>query len=184
MDFYTLIGTAFALAMDAFAVAIAVTISLVPHTWRHTFRLSWHFGLFQALMPILGWLIGEAITVYIGSIGNWIACGILSFLGGKMIWESFVNEDISRNNDPTRGMNLIGLSVATSLDAFAVGVSLALLRVSVWFPAFIIGIVAFLVTITGMAIGRQAGPYLGAWSERAGGLVLIAIGLKIIFISI
>ena len=124
MDSLTLISTALALAMDAFAVAVAVAISLNSHTWRHTLRLSWHFGMFQALMPITGWLLGEAIIKYIGSLGNWIACIILCLLGGKMIWESFHEEDIIRDFDPTRGMSLMGLSIATSLDAFAVGVSL------------------------------------------------------------
>ena len=124
MDYLTLAGTSLALAMDAFAVAIAVAISLRNHGLRHLFRLSWHFGLFQALMPIGGWLLGEAIVSYIGSLGNWIACGILCVLGGKMIWESFHEEEIMRDFDPTRGMSLMGLSIATSLDAFAVGVSL------------------------------------------------------------
>ena len=181
MDYLTLIGTALALAMDAFAVAIAVAISLRNHTWRHLFRLSWHFGLFQALMPIAGWLLGEAIVKYTGSLGNWIACGILCALGAKMIWESFHEEHITQDFDPTRGMSLMGLSVATSLDAFAVGVSLALLQISVWFPAAVIGVVAFAMTAIGMFLGKRAGLYLGEWAERLGGAVLICIGLKILF---
>jgi manganese efflux pump family protein len=183
MDSLTLIGTALALAMDAFAVAIAVAVSLNSHTWRHTFRLSWHFGLFQALMPITGWLLGDAIAQHIGSLGNWIACAILCILGGKMIWESFHEEEIARDFDPTRGMSLMGLSVATSLDAFAIGVSLALLHVSVWFPAVIIGIVAFAMTAIGMFLGKRAGLYLGEWAERLGGAVLICIGLKILLLK-
>lgn len=179
MDAPTLIGTALALAMDAFAVAIAVSIALDKHTWRHLFRLSWHFGLFQALMPITGWLLGEALVSYIGSLGNWIAFGILCFLGGKMIRESFREEKIVRAIDPTRGMRLVGLSVATSLDAFAVGMSLALLKVSVWLPAAVIGMVALAMTALGMYLGKRAGLYLGEWSERLGGIVLIAIGIKI-----
>jgi putative Mn2+ efflux pump MntP len=181
MDSLTLIGTALALAMDAFAVAVAVAISLNSHTWRHTLRLSWHFGIFQALMPITGWLLGEAIVKYIGSLGNWIACGILCLLGGKMIWESFHEEDIMRDFDPTRGMSLMGLSIATSLDAFAIGVSLSLLKVSVWFPAAVIGVVALAMTAIGMFLGKRAGLYLGEWAERLGGAVLIGIGLKILF---
>jgi len=183
MDAITLIGTSFALAMDAFAVAIAVAITLNNHTWRHLFRLSWHFGLFQALMPIAGWMIGEAIVTYTGSLGNWIACGILCVLGGKMIWESFHEEEIARDFDPTRGMSLMGLSIATSLDAFAVGVSLALLKVSVWFPAAVIGIVALFMTAIGMFLGKRAGLYLGEWAERLGGAVLICIGFKILLLT-
>jgi putative Mn2+ efflux pump MntP len=183
MDALTLIGTAFALAMDAFAVAIAVAVSLRDHNMRHVFRLSWHFGLFQAIMPIGGWFIGEAVVTYTGSLGNWIACAILTILGGKMIWESFHEEEIVRDFDPTRGMSLVVLSVATSLDALAVGVSLALLNVSVWFPAAVIGIVALAMTALGMALGKRAGLYLGEWAERFGGAVLILIGLKILFLK-
>ncbi len=183
MDILTLTGTALALAMDAFAVAIAVAISLNSHTWRHTLRLSWHFGMFQALMPIAGWLLGEAIVSHIGSLGNWIACGILCVLGSKMIWESFHEEEIARDFDPTRGMSLVGLSVATSLDAFAIGVSLSLLKVSVWFPAAVIGVVALIMTAFGMFLGKRAGTYLGEWAERLGGGVLILIGLKVLFLK-
>lgn len=183
MDALTLIGTALALAMDAFAIAIAVAISLRNHGLRHLFRLSWHFGLFQALMPVGGWMIGEAIVKYTGSLGNWVACGILCILGGKMIWESFHEEHIARDFDPTRGMSLVGLSLATSLDAFAVGVSLALLKVSVWFPAAVIGMVALSMTAIGMFLGKRAGTYLGEWAERLGGAVLILIGLKILLLK-
>ena len=181
MDSLTLFGTALALAMDAFAVAVAVAISLNTHTWRHSFRLSWHFGLFQAFMPILGWLLGGAIVQYTGSLGSWTACGILCVLGGKMIWESFYEEEIVRDFDPTRGMSLMGLSIATSLDAFAVGVSFALLKVSVCFPSVVIGVVALAMTALGMFLGKRAGIYLGEWAERLGGAVLICIGLKILF---
>lgn len=180
MDAFTLIGTALALAMDAFAVAIAVAISLRAPTWRQLFRLAWHFGLFQAIMPVGGWLVGEAVVAYTGNLGSWIACGILCILGGKMIWESFREAEIARDFDPTRGMSLVGLSVATSLDAFAVGVSLALLQVSVWLPAAVIGLVAMAMTAFGMFLGRRAGIYLGEWAERLGGCVLICIGLKIL----
>ncbi len=183
MDALTLIGTALALAMDAFAVATAVAINLRDHGIRHVFRLSWHFGLFQAIMPIGGWLIGGAVVAYTGSLGNWIACGILCVLGGKMIRESFHEEAIARDFDPTRGMSLVGLSVATSLDAFAVGISFALLKVPVWLPAAVIGLVALGMTALGMFIGKRAGLFLGEWAERLGGGVLICIGLKILLMN-
>ena len=117
MDYLTLIGTALALAMDAFAVSIAVAISLNSHTWRHTFRLSWHFGLFQGLMPIAGWLIGEAVVSHIGSLGNWLACAILCLLGGKMIWESFHEEEMAR----VRSVICFSNSPASNPNPFSFG---------------------------------------------------------------
>ena len=180
MDLLTILGTAWALAMDAFAVATAVAAGLPRMTARHTFRLSWHFGLFQALMPIIGWTAGSVLSTFIGFIGNWIAFGLLTFLGIRMIRQSFHTDKQSHDYDPTRGWSLIGLSMATSLDALAVGVSLGLIGLSIWVPAAIIGIVALVLTYVGTHIGRRVGSTLGPWAERTGGAVLIAIGGRIL----
>ena len=181
VDTLTLLGTAWALAMDAFAVAAAVAASLPTMTFRHNFRLAWHFGLFQAGMPILGWFGGAALSSIMTSVDHWIAFGLLVFLGLRMIWESRHPETRGEDYDPTRGWSLVSLSVATSIDALAVGVSLGLIGVSIWVPSVVIGLVALVLTAVGCLIGRSAGHHLGQWAERMGGVVLIAIGARILF---
>lgn len=180
MDSLTILGTAWALAMDAFAVAAAVSAGLPLLTARHTFRLAWHFGLFQALMPILGWLSGSVLLSFMAAVDHWIAFALLSVLGLRMIWEARHPGDRSQNYDPTRGWSLVSLSVATSIDAFAVGLSLGLIGVSIWLPALVIGLVTLVLTFVGTRVGLKAGRYLGQWAERVGGIVLIGIGLRIL----
>jgi manganese efflux pump family protein len=180
MDTLTLLGTAAALGMDAFAVAICVTASLASVTARHVFRLSWHFGLFQSLMTLCGWVGGVALSKFMGGANYWIAFGILALLGLNMIRESLHPECRIEDHDPTRGWSLIGFSVATSIDALAVGVSLSLIGLSIWVPAAVIGLAAIVMTYVGMRIGRQVGAHLGQWAERIGGIVLIAIGGKVL----
>lgn len=180
MDTLTLMGTSWALAMDAFAVAAAVSAGLPQMTLRHTFRLAWHFGLFQAAMPIIGWLGGIAVSSALAAVDHWIAFGLLGFLGLRMIQESFRKGGRRGDYDPTRGWSLVALSVATSIDALAVGVSLGLIQVSIWVPAVVIGLVALGLTALATRLGRKVGPRLGRWAERVGGLVLIGIGTRIL----
>ncbi|MCK4829897.1 manganese efflux pump [bacterium] len=180
MDTLMLFATAWALGMDAFAVATAVAATLPSLTSRHIFRLAWHFGLFQAGMPVIGRFGGAALSSTMGSIDHWIAFGLLVCLGLRMIWQSRHPEGKSQEYDPTRGWSLIGLSVATSIDALAVGVSLGLIGVSIWLPALVIGLVALALTIVGALIGRRVGHYLGRWAECIGGIVLIGIGTRIL----
>ncbi|MBN1764943.1 MAG: manganese efflux pump [Sedimentisphaerales bacterium] len=180
MPLITLFAIAFGLAMDAFAVAITAGIVLERLSFRAVFRLSWHFGLFQFLMPILGWTAGLTIHKWIVDYDHWIAFGLLSFVGGRMIYESFQDSSLKESSDPTRGWNLVLFSLATSIDALAVGLSLAVLGVNIWLPSVIIGIVACLMTILGMHLGRRLGRLLGGRMELVGGLILIGIGLKIL----
>ena len=180
VDAITLFITAVALGMDAFAVSAAVAAGLPKVTARHTFRLSWHFGLFQSLMTILGWTGGGALSAFLFDLNYWIAAGLLFFLGGKMIVESGHPERRTEGYDPTRGWSLVGLSVATSIDALAVGVSLSLIGMSVWQPALFIGVAALVMTLIGTYLGRQVGFLMGQWAERIGGAVLIAIGARIL----
>jgi len=181
MDFLILLGIAVALAMDAFAVALGTGMSLAKLTGRHLFRLGFHFGLFQALMPVIGWLAGLSVQQQVAAWDHWIAFGLLAFVGGKMLKEAFAaGEDKAAASDPTRGLNLIVLSVATSIDALAVGFSLSLLGVAIWWPALVIGLVAGVLTVAGMLIGRRAGDRWGPRVEVVGGLVLIGIGVKIL----
>lgn len=177
-----LVTIAIALAMDAFAVAIATGVSLKCVSPRQTFRLAWHFGLFQALMPILGWYLGGTVSSYIEAYDHWIAFGLLGYIGYKMIREAFEDEGECQN-DPTKGMSLVVLSVATSIDALAVGLSLSMLGISVWWPSLIIGIVATLFTVIGLQFGKTAAKAhsIGKYAELLGGSVLICIGLKILW---
>jgi len=183
MTTLTLIGIAIGLAMDAFAVSIAAGLTLKTVDARQTFRLAWHFGLFQALMPIIGWLAGLSIEHWIAPVDHWIAFGLLAAIGGKMIYEALkdADDDEVRRGDPTKGWSLVLLSIATSIDALAVGLSLALLGVSIWWPAIVIGLVAGAFTVVGMQLGKRFGALLGRRMEVIGGIVLIAIGVKILF---
>ncbi len=185
MDFLTLLGIALALAVDAFAVAIAVGIDLKRVDFRQTFRLSWHFGLFQSLMPVIGWLLGHTVHSYIEAFDHGIAFGLLAYIGLNMIREALATEkgDGFKKADPTKGFSMVILSVATSIDAFAVGISLSMLNVSVVFPAVIIGIVALLLTMTGLHLGSRVASLsrISTLAEVIGGCVLWIIGLKILY---
>lgn len=180
MDWITLFVTAMALGADAFAVSTCVSAALAEVTARHTFRLAWHFGFFQSLMTFVGWAGGESLSLVMRGLNYWFAFGILVFLGVKMIYESFTPEACARDFDPTRGWSLVGLSVATSLDALAVGVTFSLIGMSVWYPAIVIGLTALAMTFVGTRLGKRAGSALGQWAERAGGAVLVIIGLRIL----
>jgi len=181
MDTITLIGIAVALAMDAFAVALATGLALPMMNGRHLFRLGFHFGLFQALMPILGWLAGISIQAWIADYDHWIAFGLLGFVGSKMIHDAFADHDEDdRGRDPTRGWSLVMLSMATSIDALAVGLTLAMLNVSVWVPSLVIGLVAGVLTVVGMLLGRRISGIWGKRVEVIGGLTLCGIGVKIL----
>lgn len=167
--------------MDAFAVALAVGARRQNLTFRPMFRLSFHFGLFQFLMPVIGWYCGSQIEQYIRGFDHWLAFALLGFIGGKMIWESLSSDHTSEAAcDPTRKWSLIALSVATSIDALAVGLSMAFLQVDIWIPSVIIGIVAATMTAVGMVFGRRLGVRFGKRMELIGGLVLIGIGIKIV----
>lgn len=183
MNILTILGIAVALAMDAFAVAIATGVSLKDVSFRQTFRLSWHFGLFQALMPIIGWFLGASVRVYIEAYDHWIAFVLLALVGGNMLREAFTpTEEKKHKKDSTKGLTLIVLSLATSIDALAVGLSMSLLQVSIIYPAIIIGVVAGLFTIAGLHLGKKAANMtrLSPIAEIVGGLVLWIIGLDIL----
>jgi putative Mn2+ efflux pump MntP len=177
----TLLGIAVGLAMDAFAVALGVGLTLATVTRRQAFRLAWHFGLFQFLMPVLGWLAGRTVERQIAAVDHWIAFALLAGIGGKMLYESGRDGAEARAaGDPTRGWSLLVLSVATSVDALAVGLSLGLLRVRIWYPAAVIGVVAALLTAAGLRLGKRLGAIFGRRMEALGGVVLLAIGVKIL----
>lgn len=186
MHIITTLGIAVALAMDAFAVAIATGVSLKQVSFRQTFRLSWHFGLFQAMMPVIGWAIGTSIQDYVAAYAHWVAFIMLALVGSNMLKEAIQAEDDAAiappRKDSTRGMTMVMLSVATSIDALAVGLSMSMLQVSIAYPAVIIGIVAGLFTIAGLHLGKRISQltWLSTWAEILGGVVLWLIGLNIL----
>jgi manganese efflux pump family protein len=182
LSWLNVLGIAVGLAMDAFAVSIAVGLGLARVTPRHTFRLAFHFGLFQFLMPVIGWSIGRQLSHYIQKYDHWVALALLSFVGCKMLWEAGVRKKSDSQSDPTRGIMLVTLSIATSIDALAVGLSMAFLDVSVWLPSVLIGVVTAALSAVGITFGGRLGVRWQHWAEIAGGCVLILIGLKI-FIS-
>ena len=184
MEFIKILAISVALAMDAFAVSIATGVNLKNVNSRQLFRLSWHFGLFQAFMPIIGWSAGLTIRSYIEHYDHWISFSLLAFVGVHMIKEAFQNGKAEKPiKDYTKGMTLVMLSVATSIDALAVGFGLSLLKISLWLPALIIGVVAGTFTLIGMRIGERIGAAkrLSLYAEIIGGVVLISIGLDILF---
>lgn len=182
MSLLTIFGIALALAMDAFAVSIGVSTSRTGLFPAQIFRLTLFFGLFQFLMSMLGWAVGRNVMTYIRSLDHWIAFGLLTLIALHMIFESFKADSIGekRRKDSTRGLSLFMLSVATSIDALAVGLSFAALDVSILFPAVLIGIVAALMTLLGTKLGPLAGRAFGKRAELLGGVILIFIGLKIL----
>jgi len=178
MEWLTIIGMAIGLGMDAFTVAIVVGMTLGQITARQLFRLSWHFGLFQFFMPILGWLAGQQIVAWIAPFDHWLAFILLSWIGLKMVLSS--ENKMPADKDPTKGLTLVVLSIATSIDALAVGLSLGTMGMIIMKPALVIGVVAWAMTLVGMAFGRKLGMAFGRRMEILGGLILIGIGLKIL----
>lgn len=185
VTFLTVLAIALALAMDAFAVSVSAAATLPVVTWRHYFRLSFHFGLFQFLMPVIGWALGVSVRSYIEAWDHWIAFALLSLVGLNMLREAFFGEEEETHGsgDPSRGVQLVMLAVATSIDAMAVGLSFAMIGVSVWGPAVIIGLVCAAVTAAGVKLGRIIGrsDILGNKVSVLGALVLIGIGVKILY---
>ncbi|MGQ9524280.1 MAG: manganese efflux pump MntP [Armatimonadota bacterium] len=181
MSLLLVTAIAFGLALDAFAVAVASSVVLKKASARQTFRLSFHFGLFQSLMPIIGWSAGVTVQRWVQAWDHWVAFALLALIGVKAVHAALTDGDEVVRQDPTRGLSLVMLSVATSVDALAVGLSFAMLRVTIWYPAAVIGAVAGTMTLIGVRLGSRLGARFGKRIEVVGGLVLIAIGAKILF---
>ena len=167
--------------MDAMAVSVT-NGSVIPEIkLRNAFRIAFFFGLFQALMPIVGWAAGLAFHSYIQDFDHWIALGLLLFVGSKMIWESRVDSDaIGPANNCLHWPTLLILAVATSIDALAVGISFAMLEMVIWLPVAIIGIITFANCLIGIQVGSWVGSRLGNRLGFIGGIILILIGVKIV----
>lgn len=174
-----ILGLAIALGCDAFAVGLGVGTKC--HLPRQVFRLSFHFGFFQFAMPLAGWALGRAVVEFTRQWAPWLAFAVLLFLGGKMIWESLRGEEESPTcADPTKGMSLVALSVATSIDALGVGFSLGIIDGEILWAAIVIGVVAGIMTLFAMKLGRRLSARFGSRIGVAGGVILIIIAFKLL----
>jgi len=183
MSLSAILIIAVALAVDAFAVSLATGVSLCRVSRRQIFRMAFHFGFFQAMMNIIGWSAGLTVREFIASVDHWVAFGLLAAVALKMIADGSKGPEEVLKADPTRGRTLVVLSVATSIDSLAVGLGFSLLKVSIWLPAAVIGVVASCLTAAGLRLGCLLGSAsrLGARAEIAGGLVLLGIGIQILY---
>jgi len=179
MNLLTIFFIAIGLGVDAFSVAIGIGASSIKKSWPPVLRLASSFGFFQFVMPIAGWLAGLTVVNIISGYDHWVAFALLAVVGGKMIWEAFAEEK-EEQTDRTKGLSLLLLSIATSIDALAVGFSFSLLKTPIVMPAMIIGIVCFAMTVGGMYFGKVLAKIFGKKVEIFGGVVLIAIGIKIL----
>ena len=170
---------AIGLALDSFAVALSASAAGFAADRRAAFRLAFHFALFQAIMPLLGWLLGFQVAGWVAVIDHWIAFALLAFIGGRMIRSSRM-VDKRLDFDPSRGHMLILLSVATSIDALVVGFSLAMLGVGILTPCVVIGLVTAALAMLAISLGARLGIRFGKRMEMLGGLMLIGIGLRIL----
>lgn len=180
MDIVSIIFIAFGLAMDAFAVSITSGLTIKHLRINDAFKIAIFFGSFQAIMPIIGWSAGLSFRNLISGVDHWIAFGLLCLVGCKMIYESSKMEADNKKIDPLNVYVLLMLSIATSIDALAVGLSLSFLNVSIVLPAIIIGVVTFLLSIFGVYFGNRFGHYFERKIEIIGGLILIGIGIRIL----
>jgi len=180
MNIFFILLIALSMAMDAFAVSLGAGTTLQNVGYRPVFRLSFHFGLFQFAMPVIGWYLGSSIEPVIAPYDHWIAFGLLTFVGVRMLLSGIDGNNSSLKTDPSRGMTLVLLSIATSIDALAIGLTLAIMKVDIWYPAVVIGVVTGLLSLIGLRMGNTLGEKFGKRMEIAGGIVLILIGLRIV----
>lgn len=180
MEFLTSVFIGVGLAMDAFAVSLGIGTGRQAEDRRAKFRLAFHFGWFQMMMTVLGWLAGSTIAGLIAQFDHWVAMALLAYVGINMIRSGLNPEAECYRCDPSRGKTLIILCVATSIDAMAVGFSMAMLQTSVWIPAVIIGVVTLILSGFGLLVGNRLGARFGKRMEILGGLILIGIGLRVL----
>jgi manganese efflux pump family protein len=180
MTLWTSLLIAVGLSMDAFAVSLGVGTSGTANDTRSKFRLAFHFGIFQAGMTLLGWLAGSTISAWISSWDHWLALGLLSYVGVNMIRSGLNPETELDRPNPSKGGTLVMLCVATSLDALAVGLGLAILATPIVSPSIVIGLVTFLLSGFGLLAGKKLSEQFGKRMEIIGGLILLGIGLQVL----
>ena len=180
MQFVEILIIAFALAFDSFAVSFAASTSHLIKDNRGAIRLAFHFGLFQFLMPILGWALGLTIEPILAEYDHWVAFMLLVVVGIRMIRSANNPDSESEGNDPSRGITLVVLAIATSIDAMAIGLGMAMLGISIWYPSIVIGVVTAGMSILAIVGGTRVGGWMGKRAQIAGGIILILIGVRIV----
>ena len=180
MDFLSVVIIAIGLAMDAFAVSISCGLTVPSPKRLNSLKIASAFGAFQAIMPVIGWGIGRFFSEYISAIDHWIAFVLLAFIGMRMIYNAIRIDECETIMNPSSFKTLFSLSIATSIDALAVGVTFAFLHIHIIGPVLIIGIITFFISVIGLLIGHKLGSYFEKRVEIFGGIVLIGIGLKIL----
>ena len=180
MNLTTILLIAVGLSFDTFAVSVSSGLTIRQIRFFQAVKIAFTLAFFQSLMPLIGWILGNQVAGYIASYDHWVAFGLLSLLGLKMIYESLKNDKENSNFNPLNLVVLLGMSIATSIDALVVGVSFALIEINLYWSIFIIGVVTFLVAMIGMLFGKKVGGKLGKRMEIIGGLILIGIGIKIL----
>lgn len=184
MGFVEIFMIGVGLAADAFAVSVCRGLSMRKINYRHAFLIALTFGIFQALMPLVGWLLGQAFEGYISFLSPWIAFVLLAAIGGKMIWDTFHEEEdcpcCKEKEEKLDLKNLFVMAIATSIDALAVGVSFGVNGTSILSAMLIIGVTTFVICLLGVLIGNRFGAKYNKKASIAGGIILIAMGIKIL----
>jgi putative Mn2+ efflux pump MntP len=169
------------LSLDAFAVSVSSGVSIKRLRPFAMLRAAFCFGLFQFLMPVMGFFVGKAFIVYIEAYDHWVAFGLLAFIGAKMLRDVFSSTSVGAGDSDIRSLGtLLVLALATSIDALAVGVSFSVTASGIWLSAALIGGITFGVCLAGFEFGKRIGRLFEKWAQIAGGLILIALGVKIL----
>jgi putative Mn2+ efflux pump MntP len=180
-DFISIFVIALSLSADCFAVALSISIAWRTFSLRRFLRFPLAFGISQAVMMAIGWVAGRTVVDLISAYDHWLAFGLLAIIGGRMIWESFHEKEKGRaEKDVTGWLTLLALSLATSIDSLAAGLSYAFLKINIITAIVTTGLTAFVITLIGHLISRRVGPLVGKRAEMIGGIILLIIGLRII----
>lgn len=181
VDFTSVFIIAVGLSADCFAVALSNSISQKTFSFLQSLRLPLLFGIFQSFMAVIGWLAGRSVIEFISGYDHWLAFGLLVIIGVRMIWQSFRDRDEDRGKkNMASWLILITLSIATSIDSLAVGLSFAFVEFNIVIASITIGVTAFIITLIGILIGKRVGVLVGERAETIGGIILIIIGLRIL----
>jgi len=180
MDYTTILGIALGLSFDTFAVSLSCGVVKTKIIFRDAMRIAFTMALFQGGLPVIGYFLGTTISRYVSRFDHWVAFGLLLVLGIAMITGGLKKESERKVYDFKKFSVLITMAAGTSIDAFAVGVSFAFLSINIWISGLLIGAVTFLASMTAIRIGKSAGSHLGSKVEITGGIILAAIGIKIL----
>ena len=179
MELFEIVVIGIGLAMDAFAVSVCKGLAMKKLDWKKVIIISLYFGIFQALMPVLGYCLGSTFSSFVQQVDHWIAFILLAIIGGNMIKDSTDDEEEKRN-DKVDVKTMVLLAIATSIDALAVGVTFAFFEVNLWLSISIIGIITFVLSFLGVIIGNKFGDKFQNKAEFTGGIILIVMGIKIL----